>query len=62
MTINHIFSMTAIAAITSVTTVTLTHRLLSRPWCMDFQANGQPHIIYGQHECLRNRTSQSPYP
>lgn len=58
---NQIFTMTAIAAITSATTLSLTHHLLSRPWCMVLEANGQHHILYGQVECTHKHTSQWHY-
>ncbi|NEQ99992.1 MAG: hypothetical protein F6K30_25375 [Cyanothece sp. SIO2G6] len=51
------FSIVAIAAITSIATVSVTYQLLSQPWCLQRQANGQTHHVYKQGRCNTSRIS-----
>ncbi len=43
----------AIATITTVTTLSITHYLLARPWCIHLDATGHQTIEYGQNDCKR---------
>lgn len=52
---SHLVTVVAIATITSATTLSFTHHLLSRPWCITVQLNGQHDISYGDGDC-RNRS------
>ena len=46
-----IFTLTAIAAITSTATISFTNHLLSRPWCLQLQADGEQYVAYGYRDC-----------
>lgn len=56
----------AIAAITAVVTISMTHYLLGRPWCVHLDAKGNQTIQYGDQSCVRRESRMigqtSPYP
>ncbi len=49
--IQHIFPLIGLAATTTIVTTSVTHYLLSRPWCIDFEMNGEQTILYGVASC-----------
>lgn len=46
-----LFGVMAIAVVTTTTTISFTNYLLSRPWCIQLDANGEQNIVYGHHTC-----------
>jgi len=51
----------AIAAITAASTISITHYLLGRPWCIQLHADGHQTIAYGQQDCIRrSRMGSTP--
>lgn len=55
----------AIAAVTAVATLSITHYLLGRPFCVHLDAKGNQTIEYGDRNCIReSRTigQSSNYP
>ncbi|MEL6222497.1 MAG: hypothetical protein AAFQ57_17765 [Cyanobacteria bacterium J06626_14] len=43
----------AIAAVTTITTTSVTHYLLERPWCIHLDSEGRQRISYGKEDCFR---------
>ncbi|MGF1499835.1 MAG: hypothetical protein ACFB8W_23860 [Elainellaceae cyanobacterium] len=60
---SHFANILAIAAVTAIATISMTHHLLNRPWCIQVQPNGSQHILYGSQQCeavkIRSLTNQA---
>ncbi|MEB3360188.1 MAG: hypothetical protein VKK04_25910 [Synechococcales bacterium] len=48
---SHFINILAIATVTAIATLSMTHHLLSRPWCIQIQPNGNQNILYGSQRC-----------
>lgn len=49
-----------LAIATTLFTTSLTHFLLSRPWCIKTHASGEQTIVYGSKHCVEPSLPQPP--